>query len=201
MLGVGVRPGGHYAERPVVGFWESDVKTLIRSTILVAALAAGGLAQQAQAALNVMPGVVDTLTNLQINWVWDAAGGGSFYQGVHWNVEMTAVLAADKWTVDVWYTHLDGPHGETREDPHHLTGSFVASSLGTFALTGVDDHQLPSVVHPGAHDWTFNGLGSPGFGASALGVSHPVPEPRSAAMLAAGLAVLGLLGQRRRQRG
>ncbi|MCV2353159.1 hypothetical protein LNV09_03165 [Paucibacter sp. B2R-40] len=176
------------------------MKTLIRSTIVAAALAASGLAQQAQAAVFVLP-ALDTVTDLQISWFWNAAGGGDFYQGTHWNVEMKAALAADKWTVDVWYTHLDGPHGETPEAPHHLTGSFAASSFGTFSLAGIDDHQLPSIpVHLGAHQWGFNGSGSPFSGASALAVSHPVPEPRSAAMLAAGLAVLGLLGQRRRYR-
>lgn len=176
------------------------MKTLIRSTILAAALAAGGLAQQAQAAVFSVPGL-DTVTDLQISWFWNAAGGSDLYQGTHWNVEMTAALAADKWTIDVWYSHRDGPHGETPEAPHHLTGSFAASTFGTFSLSGVDDHQLPSIpVHLGAHQWLFNGSGSPFSGASALAVSHPVPEPRSAAMLAAGLAVIGLLGQRRRNR-
>lgn len=178
------------------------MKTLIRSTVLAAALAVGALAQQAQAAVVVVPGT-DTVTDLQISWFWNAAGGGNFYQGVHWNVEMTAALVADRWTVDVWYRHLDGPHGETPEAPHHLSGSFVASTFGTFSMAGVDDHQPPSIPHIGAHQWLFNGSGSPFSGASALAVSHSslVPEPRIAAMLAAGLAVLGLLGQRRRNRG
>jgi hypothetical protein len=173
------------------------VEKLIRSTILAAALAAGGLAQQAQAAVFVVPGT-DTVTDLQISWFWNATGGADYYQGTHWNVEMTAKLAADKWTVDVWYTHLDGPHGETAEAPHYLTGSFAASTFGTFSSSGVDDHQPPSTpVHLAAHQWLFNGSGSPFSGASALAVSHPVPEPRSSAMLLAGLAVLGLLGRRR----
>jgi hypothetical protein len=175
------------------------MKTLIRSSVLVAALALGGLAQQANAAVLSFPGA-DTVTDLQISWLVPAAGGGDFYKGIHWTAEMTAVLAADKWTIDVWYTHLDGPHGETPEAAHHLTGSFAASTLGSFTLWGTDDHQLPSTpVHPGAHNWFFNGSGSPFLAFSSLAVSHPVPEPRSAAMLAAGLAVLGLLGQRRRK--
>lgn len=165
---------------------------------LLAATAALALAPAAQAVTTPMV-LRDTVTELQLDWSWDASAGS--YLGTHWNAWFTPSWDAvsGNWTVGVSYQHLDGPHGELAEATVHGLPALVVAPKEWNSVSGVDDH-LPPTLHPLAHNWTFGAIGATQTqnGWAALDVTHPVPEPGTWLMLAGGLVALGLRGARRR---
>jgi hypothetical protein len=163
-------------------------------------LAAAGLAGAATAVPLATPSV-DTVTDLQLGWSWDASGGVGTYAGVHWDAELTATFDGVTWLVEASYRHLDGPHGERAETSSHLHSvSYLPGITGPSNVnSGIDDHGAPD-LHLDAHDWTLSANGGPPPtllpNAATLQVQH-VPEPGSWAMMALGLATLMLRRPRR----
>lgn len=162
---------------------------------LVGLLAALGLVGQASALVVVTGTPTDTVTDLYVDWAWDAAGGTGSYSGVHWNAVASTAFFGGTWLVATWYQHLDGPHGEAAEGAWHShSGSFVAGT--GFGMGGVEDH-YPPTLHADFHHWGLRANGpavEPGLpvppGFATLMVQHPVPEPASYALMALGLAAL-----------
>jgi hypothetical protein len=146
--------------------------------------------------------VQDTETLLKLDWLWDANTGVSSYDGTHWRAYLAPTLKGSVWDLQVWYMHIDGPHGETFEHPGHpLNYSIVAG--GSIVDGGLQDHQGPDVgqvAHANAHDWnigTWSNANTLQGGFTAFTVAH-VPEPSTWLMLAGGLAAIGVGTRRRR---
>ncbi|MDC8772357.1 hypothetical protein [Roseateles albus] len=89
-----------------------------------------GMACNAQANVWITPSPVDTITTLVINWGWDSAGGTETYFGKSWNATITTTEVGSTWTVNTWYQHLDGPHGEAHEPMHSHSISFLEPDGG-----------------------------------------------------------------------
>jgi hypothetical protein len=178
------------------------MRTPAKSHIVVGVLVGLGLASPASALVVVTP-TTDTVTDLSLNWSWDAAGGTTFYAGANWNAVLSAAFFGGSWLVASWYQHLDGPHSEAAEATWHAhSGSFVPGS--GFGMGGLEDHDAPT-LHIDAHHWGLSANGPPidptlpippGF-ATQL-VNH-VPEPASYALMVIGLGAL--LARRRLHRG
>ena len=108
------------------------------------------------------------------------------------------------WTVLAQSGVLDPEWTEINAGPNHLG----VSSIGTLPLLSAGVHTVQIAftgLAVGTHNVTYDlGLGAPDFstdyvvaGSTTVTVSA-VPEADTAAMLAAGLAVMGLLARRRR---
>ncbi|MCV2358058.1 PEP-CTERM sorting domain-containing protein [Paucibacter sp. TC2R-5] len=145
-----------------------------------------GMACNAQANVWITPSPVDTITTLVINWGWDSAGGTETYFGKSWNATITTTEVGSTWTVNTWYQHLDGPHGEAPEPMHSHSISFLEPDGGSSA-NGVEDHDV--LQHVGFHQWSLAGNAMGSTGVARLEVLHPIPEPESWALMAAGLGV------------
>lgn len=158
-------------------------------------------APAAMAATDLMV-VEDTVTTLKLDLDWDGDTGLTPYNGAHWNAYFSPVLDNGLWSLEVWYAHKDGPHGEGLEHPGHvlpllliMPGSFVQDG-------GVHDHlgtDIGTVAHADAHTWNIGvsaDMDSANGGFAAFQVAH-VPEPATWLMLVGGLGVLGF-GARRR---
>ena len=164
---------------------------------------AGAAMVAAPAAMAVTtPGVLkDTLTALKIDWGWDGDTGVSSYSGTYWNAYLAPKLDSGMWNLQVWYMHIEGPHGESFEHPGHAL-NYLITPGGAVIDSGVHDHQgvAPgTVAHASAHQWdiaTWTQADTTQGGFTAFSVAH-VPEPATWLMLIGGLAVVGA-GARRR---
>ncbi len=147
-----------------------------------------GLACSAQAGVTVTPTPIDTVTKLVIDWGWDSAGGTVNYNGSSWNATISVVEVGFTWTVDTWYQHLDGPHGETAEPAMHLHTISFLEPTGSSSANGVENHDV--LQHVDFHNWSLAGNASGSNGLATLTVTHPVPEPESWALMLLGLGAL-----------
>lgn len=168
-----------------------------KTTLLAAAaVTALGMAGSAQAVVTITPTPIDTVTDLGIAWTWDSTGGTVNYLGTNWDATITATEVGSIWTVDTWYTHLDGPHGETAEPAAHLHSISFTDPGGSASLNGVENHDL--LQHVNFHQWSLAGNATVTGGAATLSVLHPVPEPETWALMLLGLG--GLAAGRRKIR-
>lgn len=149
----------------------------------------------------------DTVVQLDLNWSFSVADNGltSSWAGTHWEAEMKPTWTGVGWTVQAWYRHLDGPHGELAEGALHNMGSVTfLSGAGGVLVMPTQDHDPPT-IHAGAHSGFLAANGPaidpllpipPGFAREF--VTH-VPEPSQGLLLLAGLAALAV--HRRRSAG
>lgn len=168
--------------------------TWLRHSLLALAAMAAAPAVHA----TVVQPVVDSVTELKIDWFWDDQA--AYYQGVNWNAWITPLWdsSTSTWLLHAGYQHLDGPHGEVAEEGPHRVASLVVAPKEWASNSGVQDH-LPPTPHVLAHTWTFSAVGATQTqnGWAGLDVTHPVPEPGTWLMLAGGLAALALRAKRR----
>lgn len=164
---------------------------------------AGAAIAAAPAAMAVTTPMVlkDTLTELKLDWMWDGNTGVSNFNGTYWNAYLAPTLENEQWNLQVWYMHIEGPHGESYEHPGHAL-NYVITPGGSAIDGGVQDHlgvAPGTVAHANAHVWnigTWTQADSAQGGFTAFSVTH-VPEPATWLMLIGGLAVVGA-GARRR---
>jgi hypothetical protein len=158
-------------------------------------------APAAMASTVLMP-VQDTVTTLTLDLQWDGATGTAPYNGIHWNAYFTPTFASGLWSMEVWYAHKDGPHGESLEHPGHVLPIYLIAPGGWVQDNGVDDHlgiAFGQVTHANAHTWNIatSADADPAKGGfTAFQVAH-VPEPATWLMLAGGLVAVGVGTKRR----
>lgn len=170
---------------------------------------AGPLVPTAQA-VAVVSVATDTVTDLYLDWSFANADSGvpASYSGTYWLADILPTWTGTGWSVDAWYQHLGGPHGEPPESTmHHMGAVTFLSGSGAAMSMPVQDHELPGAPSPhvGAHTGSLAANGPPidpslptppGFARQI--VAH-VPEPAQWWLLLAGLAATGgALRQRRR---
>ena len=144
----------------------------------------------------------DTLTSFSADWSWDGAGGALLYNGTHWNMLAAIVPGVVDYSFFTLYQHLDGPHAETIETWHVLSGIRGFFPIATFS-TGPEDHfgaaQSSSSQHIAGH---FTSVGIGGFSAAGGGMSievQHVPEPAIAALMLSGMGLIAALSVYRRR--
>ena len=158
-------------------------------------------APAAMAATNLMV-LQDTVTAFTVDLLFDADAGLTPYNGDHWNAYFTPKLDNGLWSLEVWYAHKDGPHGEGPEHPGHVLPPYLIMPGSSAQDFGVHDHQgtaVDTVAHADAHRWsiaTWADADTSQGGFTAFQVAH-VPEPATWLMLIGGLGVVGV-GARRR---
>jgi hypothetical protein len=146
--------------------------------------------------------VQDTVSKLTLDLLWDGNTGVAAFQGIHWNAYFAPSFNSGQWSMEVWYMHKDGPHGESFEHPGHVLPIYLITPGGSALDSGVHDHQgtdIGEIVHANAHNWnigTWAQANAADGGFTAFQVAH-VPEPATWLMLVGGLLVLGA-GARRR---
>ncbi len=158
-------------------------------------------APPAMAATNLMV-LQDTVTMLTLDLQWDADTGVAPYNGEHWNAYFTPKLDNGLWSLEAWYAHKDGPHGEGLEHPGHVLPLYRFMPGSSAQDLGVHDHQgtvVNTIAHADAHLWsiaTWADADTSQGGSTAFQVAH-VPEPAAWLMLVGSLGVVGF-GARRR---
>ena len=168
-----------------------------------AASCLAGLPAPAVHAVGVTP-VTDTVTDLYLDWSFAISDSGFLapYVGSYWLAEILPTWTGMGWSVDAWYQHLGGPHGEPPEPLLHYMGSvtFIAGA-GAGMIMPVQDHESLPSSHLGAHIGLLAGNGPP-IGASpppgfARQIVAHVPEPAQWWLMLAGLAGLAAMVRRR----
>lgn len=168
---------------------------------------AGPFVPPAQAVATVSV-VTDTITDLYLDWSFVNTDSGvtASYLGIFWQADLLPTWTGAGWSVDAWYQHLGGPHGEPAESAmHHMGNVTFFSGFGASMAMPVQDHEFPGLPppHPGAHTGSLAANGPaidpslplpPGLARQI--VAH-VPEPAQWWLMLAGLGGLAALGRRR----